>query len=91
MAFHLITRKGGQRIIVSCDVPEKRRQQRIYKVHRSKSVNPKLQLCSTFFAQHRADYLRFRYAKNSTLKPIPEMPACLREMATEMGIQDEDQ
>jgi hypothetical protein len=70
MAFHLMTRQGGQRIIVSCSIPDRFRQQRIYKV----TKNSEFQMCNTFLVRYRAAYLRFRYKKNSVLRPMPEMP-----------------
>lgn len=79
MAFHLMTRRGGQRIIISCTIPDKPRQYRIYKVRDLDSGNPEFQMCSSFLARFRVAYLRFRYKKNVLLKPIPEMPEFLRE------------
>lgn len=73
MAFHLLTRKGGQRIILSCAIPDKARQQRIYKVRHSK-----FQMCTTFLVGFRANYLRFRFKKNAVLRPAPEMPEFLK-------------
>lgn len=78
MAFHLLTRQGGQRIIVSCAIPDRPRQQRIYKVRDLESANPELQMCSTFLVGTRANYLRFRFKKNTVLRPAPEMPEFLR-------------
>jgi hypothetical protein len=73
MAFHLLTRQGDQRIIISCAVPDKPRQQRIYKVYDISD----LRTCSTFLVRYRADYLRFRYKRNARLRPTPEMPELL--------------
>lgn len=78
IAFYLMTRQGGQRIIVSCAIPDKPRQHRIYKVRRSDSVNSEFQMYCTFLARYRAAYLRFRYKKNAVLRPIPEMPEFLK-------------
>ncbi len=63
MAFHLVTRPGDQRIVVSCSIPDKVRQFRIYKVGSSDSPNPVLEICSSFLVRYRAAYLRFRFAK----------------------------
>lgn len=70
IALHLLTRPGGQRIIISCAVPDGRRQQRIYKV----SKRSGLQMCKLPFGIH-AWWLRMRYRKNAELMPMPEMPA----------------
>jgi hypothetical protein len=78
MAFHLMTRRGGQRIIISCAIPDKPRQYRIYRVRDPESGNPEFQICSPFLARFRATYLRFRYKKNVTLKPMPEIPEFLK-------------
>ena len=72
MAFHLLTRQGGQKIILSCAIPDKARQQRIYKVEHSR-----LQMCSMFLVGLRARYLRFRFKNNATLRPPLEMPEFL--------------
>jgi hypothetical protein len=78
MAFHLLTRRGGQRIIVSCAIPDRPRQQRIYKVRNLESANPEFQMCSTFLVRIRANYLRFRFKKNAVLRPAPELPEFLK-------------
>ena len=70
IALHLLTRQGGQRIIISCAVPDGQRQQRIYKVLKRSG----LQMCKLPVRIH-AWYLRRRYNKNAELRPIPEMPA----------------
>jgi len=70
IALHLLTRQGGQRIIISCAVPDGRRQQRIYKV----SKRSGLQMCKLPAGIH-AWWLRMRYRKNAELMPMPEMPA----------------
>ena len=70
IALHLLTRHGGQRIIISCAVPDGQRQQRIYKVLKRSG----LQMCKLPVRIH-AWYLRLRYNKNAELRPIPEMPA----------------
>lgn len=79
MAFHLLTRQGRQRAIISCAIPDRPRQQRIYKVRNLESANPELQLCSTFLVRLRANYLRFRFKKNVVLRPAPEMPEFLKD------------
>lgn len=78
MAFHPMTRSGGQRIIISCAIPDKPRQYRIYRVRDLESGNPEFQMCSSFLARFRAAYLRFRYKKNVVLWPMPDMPEFLR-------------
>lgn len=70
IALHLLTRQGGQRIIISCSVPDERRQQRVYKV----SKRSGLKMCKLPVRMH-AWYLRRRYNKNAELSPTPEMPA----------------
>jgi hypothetical protein len=70
IALHLLTRQGGQRIIISCSVPDERRQQRIYKV----SQRSGLQMCKLPVRIH-SWYLRLRYSKNAELRPTPEIPA----------------
>jgi hypothetical protein len=70
IALRLLTRQGGQRIIISCSVPDERRQQRVYKVSKSSG----LQMCK-FPVRIHAWYLRFRYNKNAELRPTPEIPA----------------
>jgi len=70
MAHYLMTRQGGQRIIVSCSIPDKPRQLRIYKV----SKRSQLQMCKIPPRLH-AWYLRLRYGKNAVLRPLPEMPS----------------
>ncbi len=70
IALHLLTRQGGQRIIISCAVPDQRRQHRIYKV----SNRAGLETCKLPVRIH-AWYLRHRYNKNAELEPTPEMPA----------------
>ncbi|MFP5232680.1 MAG: hypothetical protein ACLGQX_08615 [Acidobacteriota bacterium] len=70
IALHLLTRQGGQRIIISCAVPDGHRQQRVYKV----SNRSGLQMCKLPVRIH-AWYLRHRYKKNAELMPMPEMPA----------------
>ncbi len=70
IALHLLTRQGGQRIIISCAVPDERRQQRIFKM----SKRSGLQMCRLPVRIH-AWYLRHRYNKNAELRPTPEMPA----------------
>lgn len=83
MAFHLLTRQGAQRIIVSCAIPDRPRQQRIYKVRNPELANPEFQMCSTFLVGLRANYLRFRFKKNVVLRPAPEMPEFLRDRSEE--------
>jgi hypothetical protein len=70
IALHLLTRQGGQRIIVSCALPDGRRQQRIYRV----SKRAGLQMCKLPVRIH-AWYLRRGYNKNAELSPTPRMPA----------------
>jgi hypothetical protein len=77
MAYHLLTRQGGQRIIASCAIPDRTRQQRIYKVRNLESANPEFRMRNTFLVRFRANYLRFRFKKNAVLRPIPEMPEFL--------------
>ena len=70
IALHMLTRQGGQRIIISCALPDGRRQQRIYKV----SKRSGLQVCRLPVGIH-AWWLRHKYNMNAELRPTPEMPA----------------
>ena len=79
MALHLLTRNGGQKIIVSCAIPDKDRQCRIYKIRHRESGNTEFRLCSKFLVRFRSEYLRWRYRDNASLGPIPEMPTFLKE------------
>jgi hypothetical protein len=77
IALHLLTRPGGQRIIISCAVPDGRRQQRIYKV----SKRSGLQMCKLPVGIH-AWWLRLRYSKTAELRPTPQMPAFQKRRAS---------
>ncbi len=70
IALHLLTRRGDQRIIISCAVPDGQSQQRIYKV----SNRSELQMCKLPVRIH-AWCLRHIYSKNAELRPTPKMPA----------------
>jgi len=74
MAFHLLTRQGGQRIILSCAIPDKARQQRVYRFTR----DSRFQMRRTFLVGLRASYLRFRFERNAVLRPPPQMPEFLK-------------
>lgn len=81
IAFHLTARKGGQRIVVSCSVPDRRRQVRIYKVCHSNFASPEFRTCSTFLVGCRAAYLRFLFKRNALLMPTVELPDTLTKWA----------